>query len=70
MPADGHLLVACFNDFRADVGVTALNAFDDRAQGDVVSAQFDGINVDLVLAYQTADARHFCNARTPNSAGT
>ena len=62
-PPNGHLLVACFNDLRANVGVTALDTFDHGAQGDVVSAQFDGINVDLVLAYPTADAGHFCHAR-------
>src|ERR1700693_2234993 len=61
-PPDCHLLVACFNDLRADVGVAALDTLDHGAQGDVVSAQFDGINVDLILPYPTADARHFGNA--------
>ena len=61
-PPDCHLLVACFNDLRANVSVTALNTLDDRAQGNVVGAQFNGIDVDLILAYPAADARHFCHA--------
>ena len=60
--ADGHLLVAGFNDLGADVRITALNTLDDRAQGYVVRAQFDGIDVDLILAYPPADAPHFRHA--------
>src|SRR4029077_16162064 len=51
---DGHLLVACLNHLRPDVGITALNALDDRAQRDVVSAQLAGINVDRILRYPAA----------------
>ena len=57
-----HLLVADLDDLRADVVVAALDGFDHGAQGNVVGAQFDGIDVDLILAYETADAGHFRHA--------
>ncbi len=59
---DCHLLVAGFNDLRTNVRVATSNTLDDAAQGDVVGAQLNGINVDLILAYPTADARHFGHA--------
>ena len=42
MPRTAISCVAHLHNLCADVGVTALDGFNDRAQRDVVSAQFDG----------------------------
>ena len=54
-----HLLVARLHHLRADVVVAALDGGDDLAQRDVVGAELDGIEIDLVLLHEAADARDF-----------
>ena len=48
--------------FAPNVGVATLDTLDYVAQRDVVGAQLGGVDVDLVLAYPSADAGHLGHA--------
>ncbi len=55
--------VANLDHLGADVVVAALHSRDHILERDVVGAQLDGIEVDLVLAHEAAHAGHFSDAR-------
>src|SRR5688572_17326237 len=61
--ANDEFAIVGFNDFGADVTVTALNCIEDHAYRYVVAAQPGRIDVDLILANESADTGHLSNAR-------